>query len=217
MLTEAQEKSFNENYNRIDWIFKASLMKDFDDIKSEILMHIWTKWHLYDESKSLSGWVSTITKNQFINILRNTYQSTSSPCLRCPCNLMNGQCSLYGEQGNECDLYAKWQKSKKYANDIKMPLALDYHLHEIKNKHSVDFNIDTAIEDLHVRMQKKLTPSEWEIYKRLYVENKDDETTAKELNFKSSEKGRKVGYGRLKKVSSISIKVAKKILTDEGI
>ena len=59
---------------RKDWTFKASVMCDFDDVKSVIMVHIWRKWYLYNQDKPLGGWVATIVKHQFHNILRDSYR-----------------------------------------------------------------------------------------------------------------------------------------------
>jgi hypothetical protein len=64
-------------------------------------------------------------------------------------------------------------------------------------------------------MEKILRGSEWRIYQLLYIEHKSEEDVSKALGFKSSEKGQKDGYRRIRKVKSIIIERAKKILQDE--
>ena len=117
VLESSKQLSFEDCYveieaqlekNRIRWTYKADLMMDFDDVKMKFLAHIFKKWHQYDQSRPLGAWVATVFKNQFSNLLRDLYLSTSSPCSQCPCNLGNGACSLFGVQSNECGLYEKW-------------------------------------------------------------------------------------------------------------
>ncbi len=218
------QKTFEECYSEIDkiveklrkqWTFKATVIKDFDDVKSEIITHIWKKWHLYDQARPLGGWAATTAKHQFFNILRNIYLVTGSPCLRCPCNLGNSMCSIYGQQGIECALYKKWYFSKRHAHDVKMPLPLENHAQEVSNLPDVNGNLETEMEHLHFKLKDVLTKSEWEIYYRLYILHKSDEETAKELGFKTSENGRPIGYKRLMQVKAIIVKKARKLLKAE--
>lgn len=202
---------------RGDWTFKASVMEDFDDFASEVLTHIWHKWELYDQSRPLGGWVATIVKNKFFNKLRDVYLSTSSPCARCPCNLGENTCSLYGSPGPECNLYLKWSKSKKHAHDARLPLPIEHHVDEVHSKPDSMFDIEGNVTKMHDRIQKKLTPSQWLIYKLIFVDGKDEEYVAKELDLKSSENGRKLGYKRIRQVKNIAFQFAKDILIEEGI
>lgn len=218
--------SFEDNYKEIesivekkryDWQLKADPSTDFDDVKFIILEHIFKKWHLYNQELSLGAWAATIVKNQFSNILRDKYLSTSSPCSRCPCNMGGNQCSLYGVQGIDCSLYKHWYNTKRYSHDVRLPVSIENHVNEVSSKPDIVFDLEAAIKSLHVRIRKNLTNSEWEIYRRLYIENKDEEETAKELGFKTSEKGRKMGYKRIRQVKTIILQKAKKILIDEGV
>lgn len=237
MSNNITPRTFEECYSEIevivekkryDWTMKADLMMDFDDVKNIILAHIWKKWGLYDQKRPLGGWVATIVKHQFSNILRDIYSSTSSPCTRCPCNMGDtgatnaageriGGCSLYGVQGPDCALYKVWYKTKRHSHDVRLPVPMEKHLHEIHTKPHVSFDLENSITGLHKQMKKVLTKSEWEIYHRLYVENKDEEQTAKELGFKTSESGRKMGYKRIRQVKTVIFAKAKKIMLEEGV
>lgn len=219
-------RTFEECYSEITvivekqrskWTFKASVMRDFDDIKSEIITHVWKKWPLYDQSRPLGGWVATIVKHQFANILRDTYTSTSSPCSRCVANKGDKMCSLYGEQGVECPLYKKWYHTKRHAHEAKLPVSIEERLNEIHAKPDSMVDLERAGRNLHIAMEKELTGSEWEIYRRLYVEHKSEEDTAKELGFKTTEQGRKMGYKRIRQVKTIIIKKAKKVLSENRL
>lgn len=202
---------------RMEWTFKASVYQDFDDIKQEIVTHIWKKWHLFDQERPLAAWVNTIVSNQFINILRDIYLSTSSPCQRCPCNTGNNLCSVYGEQGVACPLYKKWYGSKRYSHQAKLPVTIEDHINELQERGEDSFDFDKASLALHIKIKDRLTKSEWEIYRRLYIEHKSEEVAAIELGFKTSEKGRKCGYKRIRKVRSIVVKIAKEILKRDGV
>ncbi len=208
--------------HRTKWTFKATVIRDFDDVKSEIMTHIWKKWELYDQAKPLGGWVATITKHQFHNILRNIYLSTSSPCVQCPCNRGkddngDGLCSMFTFQCNDCPLFAKWAKTKQSAHNARLPVSLEYHADEIANKPDEQSDLEPAIMGMHEKMKAELTDSEWQIYKRLYILNMSPEKIAKDLDLKSLEKGRKNGYKRIRQVELIALKASKRILAANGI
>ena len=80
-----------------------------------IITHIYRKWNFYNPAMSVGAWVNRIAHNQFVNILRNNYSNTASPCSRCPCNLKDGSdgCSLFGKQNSDCKLYDKWRDGTK--------------------------------------------------------------------------------------------------------
>lgn len=202
---------------RTKWKFKASVMRDFDDIKSEIIAHVWAKWHLYDPARPLAGWVATIVKHQFTNILRDVYLSTSSPCSQCVCNLGEGVCSQFGVQGIECPLYAKWYKSKRHIHNAKLPLSLNDHEKEVSSLPSDSYDLEAAIEEIHNKLKKKLTDSEWAIYQRLFIMNKNEEDTATELGFRSGEKGRAMGYKRIRQVKTLALKLTKDLIKEFGL
>jgi len=101
--------------------------------------------------------------------------------------------------------------------DTPMTYDCQFQLKDVHKMPDTIFDLETSIKSLHFRIQKVLTNSEWEIYRRLYIENKDEEETAKELGFKTSEKGRKMGYKRIRQVKTIILQKAKKILRDEGV
>lgn len=220
------KRTFDECYPEIsaiiekkrrDWQFKASVMEDFDDIKSEIEAHVWKKWELYDQSRPLGGWVATILKHQFANILRDTYTSTSSPCSRCICNTGGSSCSVYGEQSVECPLFKKWYNTKRHAHNARLPLALEHHTNEANSKPEIIFDLERAIGSLHAKIKARLTRSEWDIYDRLYLRNMSEIDTAKDLGFKTTEEGRSVGYKRIRQVKTTIIKMARQILKEDGV
>lgn len=202
---------------RPQWTFKATMMRDFDDVKMEIIAHVWKKWHLYDQARPLGGWVATIVKHQFSNILRDTYLSTSSPCARCACNIGDNVCSIYGEQGIECPLYKKWYNTKRHAHEARLPVALENHTNEAYNRPDQTTDLEHAIGGLHEKMKEVLTKSEWEIYRRLYVEHKSEEEAAQELGFKTTERGRKMGYKRIRQVKTLVLKKARGLIVEHGL
>ena len=67
---------------------------DYDDVCQIIRLHIYKKWHLWDQSRPFKPWASMIISNQIKNLIRNNYSSFAKPCLRCPHNMGATSCEL---------------------------------------------------------------------------------------------------------------------------
>lgn len=200
------------NKRRSKWTLSSITWLDFDDVASQIKVHINNKWHLYDQKRPIVPFISQIILNQMINISRNVYKNHERPCLSCPENEGGDSCALYSSQCAECPLYAKWEKTKKYAHNIKMALPLESHINEIAEKPDNSFNLDKASENLHDAMRKILSREEWKIYKYFFIDNKTDEEVAKILGFKTNERGRTSGYRQIINIKNYFSEKAKKII-----
>ncbi len=204
------------NKRRGKWTLSSLPWLDYDDVAQIIKIHIWRKWHLYDHTRPLAPWVNRVISSQMKNLLRNVYGSHCRPCisLRCAANEGDDLCSIYGKQCSDCPLYANWAKTKKAAHDIKMALPLENHAQEVFDIPGDGFDLEKAAENLHERMSKLLRPIEWRVYKHLYVDNLPEETLAKLMGYKTTEKNRSPGYKSVKNLKkSIVIKV-KRLLMD---
>ncbi|MDO8609362.1 MAG: hypothetical protein Q7R95_02350 [bacterium] len=210
---EANYEIFNTEIEkrRRKWTLKAIPSIEFEDIKQILLRHLFIKIDLYDSSKSpLSHWTNTILSNQLSNLLRNLFYNHSRPCLKCACILPDNGCELYKEQTNKCPLYAIWEKGKKSANDIKLPLPICNHETEVFDLPSQEYNYEKAAEKLHQEMCKILKPHEWTVYKMMFIFFMTDAQIAKKMKWVSSE-GRKPGYGNLARLKKIFLQKARKI------
>jgi DNA-directed RNA polymerase specialized sigma24 family protein len=207
--TEISKRKSKWNLTSLHWM-------DYDDVSQIIRIHLYEKWHLYDPEKPLGPWVNRIISNQIKNLIRNNYGNFSRPCLKCEASEPNGLCKIYEKQCSDCPLYAKWEKTKKKAHDVKIPLALDDHTHEIN---SVNFDQGLDMENmagaLHERMKRVLKPNEWIVYEALFIENKEEHEVSALLGFKSNEKNRKPGYKQIKNIRKKIIEKVKKTL-DKG-
>lgn len=213
------------------WFLQSIAWIDFDDVKQIIRSHLYLKWDQWDQERALKPWLNRIISNQLKNILRNYYGNFARPCLSCPFNQSpNDDPSVSGKgigelcgftpsgmQCNECPLFEKWEKTKKSAHDIKMPLALENHQHDLKNDRGRDFAIDKAALLLHGEMKKTLSRRQYEIYEMLFVKNMSDEEIAIKMGYKTSESGRKAGYKQLKNMKKQFKKKAEKILKNTDI
>ena len=209
------------------WHLHAIAWFDFDDVAQIIRAHIFKKWALWDQSRPLEPWVNKIISNQLKNILRNHYSNFARPCLNCEYNQSAEQgegqianlCAFTpsGLQCNECDLYAKWEKTKKNAYDIKMPLSLEFHAYTKNTNPEDHFDISRATISLHIRIKAALTSKHYLVYKMLFIDGISEEEVARILGYKSNEKGRKAGYKQIKNLKNQYKKLAKKIIQKEDI
>jgi DNA-directed RNA polymerase specialized sigma24 family protein len=209
------------------WHLHAIAWFDFDDVAQIIRAHIFKKWDLWDQARPLEPWVNKIISNQLKNILRNNYSNFARPCLNCKYNQSQEQrgdqvaalCALTssGLQSNECDLYAKWEKTKKNAYDIKMPLPLEFHAYTQNTNPSDHLDISRATSTLHAKMMSYLTPRHYFVYKMLFIDGISEDEVARILGYKSNEKGRKAGYKQIKNLKNQYKNMAKKIIKKEDI
>ena len=211
--------SFEEKYDAITleikkrrgkWFLDSLAWFDFSDVEQIICAHIYKKWDQWDQSRPLGPWINKIITNQMKNILRNNYSNFVRPCLNCPFNQSRSSCSQgiasgslcgftgSGLQDSECPLYAKWEKTKKAAYDIKMAVAIENHSNEILAMSDRAIDIDRAAEKLAEEMEKVLPSKQFKVYKMLYIDHMDEVDVAKIMGYKTSEKGRKAGYKQLK-------------------
>tara|TARA_B100000029_G_scaffold508999_1_gene597224 strand:+ start:585 stop:1310 length:726 start_codon:yes stop_codon:yes gene_type:complete len=239
-VAKKKPEQFEDHINTVDaelekrrgrWFLQSIAWIDFDDVKQIIRFHLYLKWEQWDQKRALKPWLNRIISNQLKNILRNYYGNFARPCLSCPFNQSPNDdpsanpkgigelCGFTpsGMQCSECPLFEKWEKTKKSAHDIKMPLALENHQHDLKSDSGRDFAIDKAAGLLHGEMKKVLSRRQYEIYEMLFVKNMSDEEIAIKMGYKTSESGRKAGYKQLKNMKKQFKAKAEKILKNTDI
>tara|TARA_Y100000593_G_C4292178_1_gene328820 strand:+ start:590 stop:1270 length:681 start_codon:yes stop_codon:yes gene_type:complete len=199
---------------RSRWNLTALSWMDFDDVSQIIRIHIFKKWHLYDQSKSLAPWVNTLISNQIKNLIRNNYGNYCRPCLKCAAAESDSLCYIYGTQSSTCPLFAQWERTKKAAYLTKLPTPLETVEHETEKLELKEFNFDSVLSMLNTRLKSKLKPNEWIVYKNLYLENKTEQEVAKILGYKTSEKNRSPGYKQIKNIKKSIIEKAKEIISE---
>jgi RNA polymerase sigma factor (sigma-70 family) len=202
---------------RNKWNLTALAWMDFDDVSQIIRIHIYKKWTLYDSSKSILPWINRIISNQLKNLIRNHYGNFARPCLRCAAAEGEDLCTIYTKQCAECPLYAHWEKFKKRAHDTKLALPLENHTKEVSSKFEDSIDIEKTAEHMHERMELILKPLEWQVYKFLYIEGKDEKELAKTLGYSTSEKNRGPGYKHIKNIKKNILVKVKKMLADGEI
>jgi DNA-directed RNA polymerase specialized sigma24 family protein len=230
---EAPPKTYGEMSSIVDgelskrkgsWFLSSVAWLDFDDVCQIIRAHIYRKWDQWDQSRPLKPWLNKIIANQFKNILRNHYSNFARPCLNCPFNSDSEYklCSFTesGSQDTTCPLYAKWNKTKKYAYNVKITLSLEHHSHQIAGGGADPFlavDLEEAAAKLIKELKLVLNQRQFQAFELLYIQNLTDEEAAKEMGFKSTEAGRKAGYKQIKNLKKLLKEKAEKILKKKGI
>lgn len=210
-------KAINKKRNK--WHLNAITWMDFDDVAQIIKLHIYKKWEMWDQTKPLEPWIGRIISNQLKNLIRNNYTNYVRPCLSCPYNMGEDQCSITsnGFQNNTCLLFSKWEKTKKSGYDLKMPVTIENHKQEIECCIDTQIFSFVSIELLNSEMQKALTEKQYIAYVMLFFEKKDEEDVAKFMGYKTNEKNRTVGYKQIKNLKKFFREKASEILNNKDI
>lgn len=216
------------NRRRSKWKLAAVAWLDFDDVKQIIKIHIHKKWHLWDQSRPVAPWLNRIISNQIRNIIRNQYSSFVKPCNSCKYNVnkitsensseLSCEWTPSKTQCSECPLYERWEKNKKSAFNIKLPVPIENHKNYCSNI-AQDQEIDLSVGEkrLHVLMQQELSPKHFFIYKMFFIDCLTDEQVAKFLKFRTSEKGRKAGYKQIQNLKRLLYLRAREVIEKNDI
>lgn len=186
------------NKRRGKWNLSSLSWIDFDDVAQIIRIHIFKKWHLYNYKKPLAPWVNRIISNQMKNLIRNNYLNFIKPCAQCPEAELDDGCKKFGKQCSACPLYKDWEKNKKHAYNLNMPVSFD----SLENSPAISYvdniDIDKFKLDLDIKMRKILKPLEWRLYEMLYIKKMSEKQAARKMGYRSSERNRNPGYKQIK-------------------
>lgn len=205
---------------RPKWQLSALAWMDYDDVCQIIRLHIYNKWHLWDQSRSFKPWASMIISNQIKNLIRNNYSSFAKPCLRCPHNMGANSCELTKsqEQDESCPDFAKWRKKKERAYNIKLPLALEEGIATGTTNIQDFVDYKESSDKLHVLVMEQLNEKHKNIYYMLYIDHIDENEVAKKFGFKAdSSKRRKPRYKQMANLKKKFYHIALKIMKDNDI
>ena len=200
------------------WRLKAVRWFDFQDVEQIIKLHIAKKWHMWDQERPLEPWIGRIISNQMRNLIRNHYGNYVKPCTNCKfargddCNATKSK-----KQDDSCNLYAKWEKSKKTGLELKIPLSTEDFVKEVRGREYTDFDFDGSLKRLDFYMEIKLSKTHYVAYRMLYFEDKTEEDVAKFMGYKISPQKRKLGYRQVKNLKKKFLEVALEILKEHDI
>ena len=205
------------------WFLTSVPWIDFQDVSQIIRTHIFRKWDQWDQNRPIEPWLNRIISNQLKNILRNYYSNFARPCLNCPFSIDRGTnaCSFTPtkEQDSNCPLFAKWEKTKKAAYDIKIPVSLsgDDACNINIEDNSVFLDMEKAILVLADYLKEELTKKQYQVFDLLYIKNLNEEDAAKEMGYTTSETNRKLGYKQIKNIKRVIKEKTKKILDKKDV
>lgn len=207
---EINKKKYKWTLNSISWL-------GWEDISQIILIHIYEKWPQYNQSKPLQPWLGAIISNQIKNIIRNNYSNYTRPCLKCKAAEPGDGCKIYEAQCSTCPLFSIWEKRRKSAYDVKLPVSIENHINEIHQISEIPYTLERNIESVHKKMREVLKPSEFKVYEGLFISNETEEKLAKRLGYISNEKNRAPGYKQLKNIKKMIIAKVKKCIVEEEL
>lgn len=184
----------------------------FDDVSQIVLIRVVRKYDTFlPEKGEFSHWVNRVITHTILNILRDNYLKYSRPCiLGCIHNTGDETCSLTksGKQCAQCPLYRDWEKLRKEQFNINQPVSLENHIQEVDGEF---FDIDNAKDKLNIEMKRRLKPSEWQIYKKIYIDRKNDDIKQDTI------KSYGISYPNFTKLNELFVKTAKAIMQEEDI
>ena len=206
---------------RPKWQLSALAWLDYDDVCQIIRLHVYNKWHLWDQSRPFKPWASMIISNQIKNLIRNNYTSFAKPCLRCQYNMGGTLCdwTKSGDQDRTCADFDKWKKKKERAYNIKLPLTLDDGV-ATQNTSSIKDQVDYKLSSdrLHELVMTQLSERHKAIYAMLYIDHKDETEVAKKFGFKGDSTKRKtIRYKQISNLKKKFYRIAIKIIEDNDI
>jgi hypothetical protein len=232
-------KTFEECIGDIDqeirkqngkWNLKFLAHLNYEDVAQIIRIHIHKKWHLWDQSRPIGPWCARIIQHQIKNLQRNNYANFAKPCVKCPFSQGDGfeenqgLCAITtdGTQCSECPLFARWEKSKKDAFGVKMPISIEASIHNPEVTENIicsnDFDFERAFNSLNEKIKEKLNnPKLYKAYEMLFVQKSTDEDVAKFMGYKSSEANRNAGYKQIRNLKKRFKELAKKILNNQDV
>jgi RNA polymerase sigma factor (sigma-70 family) len=192
----------------------------FEDVSQILLIRAFNKYHTFiPEKGEFSHWINRLISNALTNILRDNLQKFSRPCIQgCTHNLGDNSCSYTksGLQCIECPLYKKWKNKKEQEFNIKQSLPLENHFQEVNNMQSDFIDIEESKRMLDEKIESSLTIQEYRIYHLLFTEHKTMDEVGKILKFKKPDGNGTPGYQTIHKARQKIIKVARKIVMEEG-
>lgn len=204
---------------RSKWKLTSIAWMDFNDVEQKLRLHIFKKWDKWNPEMPLLPWLNTVITNQIINLVRNNYSNYARPCLTCPHNGGGTLCKLYTNQTSKCPEYAKWERTKKHAYDVKLPLSVsdervfgEGNEFDAKASDSDCFDFEQSVTRVHAAMLKQLTPMQQKIYKYLFIDGISEPEVIAMLGYKNG--STKTGYKFVKKIRAQIVEKARSVVPD---
>lgn len=204
---------------RSRWRLDCITWFDFEDVEQVIKLHIYKKWHMWNQDLPLEPWIGTIITNQIRNLVRNHYGNYVRPCVNCEFNMGDDACSYTPSkhQNSECSKYRKWEKTKKIAFDLKIAVPSENHMHELSYNPESELCFNSCVDKLNEHMKNSLSEVHYTAYYMLFFEQSTEEDVAKFMGYKTNEKKRKAGYRQVKNLKKMFMEKAAEIIKENDI
>ena len=207
---------------RSKWQLSSISYMDFDDVAQIIRVHIFNKWHQWDQTRPLVNWLNTAITHQMINEVRNNYGRFAPPCNGCAYDAGSETCNFTksGTKCTECPLFKAWQKKKQVGYNLKLAASIDSEFFaegSVEQAHEGHVDYETSASKLHEEMRKVLPKPQWKIYEMLFIQGMSEKEVAKELKLKTTEKGRSPGYKHLFNMRARFAEIARLIIQTKDI
>lgn len=175
---------------RKKWILNDLGHMSYDDVTQQVLIRIFQKWHLYDQSKELIPWLNVVIDNKMQNIYRDEYGIYAKPCIGCANNQGDDLCSFTPshKQCSECIQYKTWVIEKQRGFEIKLPQEYNEGVHDSVDDSSIQ-NYDLT--KIHNQVLELLNNSDKKLYTLIFIKNKKPKEIAKIMNYKQNESSAK--------------------------
>jgi len=204
---------------RSQWKLTSIAWMDFDDVAQKLRLHIFKKWDKWNPKMPLLPWLNTVITNQIINLVRNNYSNYARPCLNCIHNAGGNNCKLYGTQDSKCPEYAKWEKTKKYAYDVKLPVSIsderifgERNEFDVRSSESNYFDFNACVPKIHEAMRNSLSPIQQKVYNYLFIEGIPENEVIELLGYKNG--SAKTGYKFVKKIRAQIMVKARQVVKE---
>lgn len=202
---------------RCKWQLRIINWMDFDDVASILRIHIYNKWNKWDQNKPLEPWLNIVASNQIRNLIRNHYSNFTKPCLNCEFSMGGTECKKYQTQNCSCPDFAQWFKTRKRAYDAKLPVTIENHTQEVSNMPSDDLDLEKVVPIFHKKIMGALVGTERTLYRKLFIEHKSEQRVAREMGYKTTEKGRMAGYKRIRQLVKNMVRTSRELIASQGL
>lgn len=204
---------------RKKWQLAAIPSMDYDDVKQIIKIHIFKKWDKWEQDRPIEPWLARLISNQLKNLIRNNYGAYARPCLKCPLNNGGDTCARTksGLQDSSCADYARWERKRKPAYDIKLAVTMENHSHEINSRCDDFLDVERIIPMIEEKIKPYLTDKQYRAFRVLVIEKYSEEEAAQILGFKTKEEKRSAGYKQIKNLEKIFMEKIRIIIEKEDI
>lgn len=208
------------------WNLEAICHVSYEDVCQIIRLHVYSQFDQWNQELPFHPWAARLINNQISNLKEQYYGKFAPPCRKCDDDLGSNLCGRTesGIKCSECPFFAKWEQKKEAAYRVILAESADKAYYEdedgegrikIEAAQSPDYFL--ASSRLHQMVMNGLNDKMKKVYRLLYIENRSDDYVAKEMGFKTNEKGKRPGYRSIWGMKREIVARAKEIMKETDI